>query len=156
LCCWCKKKNGEDVKTSQLHQGLGRSCGGFSTKIHAVCDALGNPLRFIVTDGATHDSTQLIELIDKLRTGAVLADKAYDAKYIIDAIKEVAAVPVIKSRKNAIIPRVIDNYLYKERHKIECLFGFLKHYRRIFSRFDKLKQRFNSFLHFAAALQWIK
>jgi hypothetical protein len=55
-------EEGEDVKTSQKKQGLGRSCGGFSTKIHTVCDALGNPLHFIMTSGQTHDGNQPTEL----------------------------------------------------------------------------------------------
>ena len=121
-----------------------------------VCDALGNPLRFIITGGQTHDSTQLIELIDGIEADAVLADKGYDAQKIVEAIEISGAIAVIPSRDNALAPRIIDEELYKERHKIECLFGFLKHYRRLFSRFDKLKCRFLSFLNFAAALQWIK
>jgi transposase len=152
----CKKKNGKSAKKSQLEQGLGRSCGGFSTKIHAVCDALGNPLRFIVTAGQVHDSTQAIELIKGLHASAVLADKGYDAQDIVQAIELSGATAIIPSRSNAIQPRWIDMELYKERHKIECSFGFLKHYRRLFSRFDKLKSRFTAFLHFAAALQWLK
>jgi transposase len=141
---------------SQEQQGLGRSCGGFSSKIHAVCDALGNPLRFIITAGQVHDSTQLIELIEGFEAGAVLADKGYDAQEIVQAIESSGGIAIIPSRSNAIQPRSIDVELYKERHKIECTFGFLKHYRRLFARFDKLKSRFSAFLHFAAALQWIK
>jgi transposase len=156
LCGWCKKKSGEDVKKSQSNQGLGRSCGGFSSKIHAVCDALGNPLRFIITAGQVHDSTQAIEIIKGLKADAVLADKGYDAADIVSAIEESGAIAVIPSRRNAGSPRIIDAELYKERHKIECLFGFLKHYRRLFARFDKLKTRFSAFLHIAAAIQWIK
>jgi transposase len=152
----CKKKNGETVKISQSEQGLGRSCGGFSTKINAVCDALGNPLRFIVTAGQAHDSTQAIDLIEGLEVNAVLADKGDDAQEIVQAIELSGGIAIISSRNNAIQPRIIYEDLYKERHKIECTFGFLKHYRRLFARFDKLKSRFSAFLHFAAALQWIK
>ena len=141
---------------SQKKQGLGRSCGGFSTKIHAVCDALGNPLRFKVTGGQVHDGTQAIELIEGMSYGAVLADKAYDAQKITQAIEKSGAKVVIPSRSNALTPRSIDAELYKERHKIECFFGFLKYYRRLSMRFDKLKCRFLSFLHFAAAIILLK
>ena len=51
-------------------------------------------------------------------------------------------MPVISGRKNRLEKIDYDTHLYKERHKIECLFGFLKHYRRLFSRFDKLKELF--------------
>jgi transposase len=121
-----------------------------------VCDALGNPLRFIVTAGQVHDSTQAIELIEGLEADAVLADKGYDAQEIVQAIELSGAIAIIPSRRHALHPRVIDAELYKERHKIECTFGFLKHYRRLFARFDKLKHRFCAFLHFTATLQWLK
>ena len=65
-------------------------------------------------------------------------------------------VPQIPPKKNRKEERVYDKHLYKERHKIECLFGFLKHYRRLFARFDKLKRNFTAFLHFVAAFQWLK
>lgn len=113
-------------------------------------------MRFIITAGQQHDSTQAIELIKGLKPGAVLADKGYDSSAIVKAIELADAIAIIPSRNNALTPRVIDAEHYKERHKIECLFGFLKHYRRLFARFDKLKTRFAAFLHFAAALQWLK
>ena len=146
----CPKKNEQDT------EGLGRSKGGFSTKIHAVCDALGNPLRFIITPGQRNDCTQAIELLEGLRAEAVLADKGYDANTIVEAVEASGAVAVIPTKANRKIPREIDVELYKERHKIECLFGFLKHYRRLFSRFDKRKTIFSAFLHFVATLIWLK
>ena len=86
----------------------------------------------------------------------MLADKGYDS----DAIRAFAGNQGMEShippRKNRVELRIYDKELYKERHKIECLFGFVKHYRRIFSRFDKTKRCFRAFLHFAAALQWLK
>ena len=79
-----------------------------------------------------------------------------DTNEIIEAIKAEEAAVVIPSKKDRKEQREYDKHLYKERHKIECMFGFLKHYRRVFSRFDKLKKRFSSMLHFAAAIQWLK
>ena len=66
------------------------------------------------------------------------------------------AIVIIPPKKNRIIQREYDKELYKERHKPKCLFGFLKHYRRLFVRFEKLKSRLQAFLHFVAALQWLK
>lgn len=54
--------------------------------------------------------------------------------------------PVIPSRINRRYPRHIDEHLYKERHLIECFFGYIKHYRRIFSRFSKTALAFMAFL----------
>lgn len=137
-------------------QALGRSCGGFSTKIHGVCDALGNPLGFILTGGQVADCTQAIPLISELKFEALLADKGYDSDAIIAHVEAQGATAIIPPKRNRITPREYDKITYKERHKIECAFGFLKHYRKIFSRFDKIANRFAAFLHFVAALQWIK
>ena len=64
-------KNGNDA------QALGKSKGGFTTKIHAIVDALGLPIRFILTAGQVHDSTQSKALLAGIRNSNVLADKAY-------------------------------------------------------------------------------
>ena len=124
--------------------------------MHGVCDALGNPLGFILTGGQKADCAQAIPLIEGLNFEALLADKGYDTNEIIAYVEGKRAKAVIPPKSNRIIQRDYDKELYKERHKIECAFGFLKHYRRIFSRFDKLASRFSAFLHFVAALQWLK
>lgn len=147
----CKKKHG----TAQ-EQSLGRSCGGFTTKIHAVCDALGNPLRFLITQGEKADCKMLLPLIEGLKYGALLADRGYDSDEIVKAVQGLKSTVVIPPKKNRLEARDCDYILYKERHKIECLFGFLKHYRRLFARFDKISTHFCAFLHFIAALQWLK
>jgi transposase len=149
--CLCQSQ-----KNEQASEGLGRSCGGFSSKIHAVCDALGNPLDFIVSGGQVHDATQAIALISGLQANALLADKGYDSDAIRDFARNQGIEPHIPPRQNRVETRFYDKALYKERHKIECLFGFMKHCRRLFSRFDKTKRSFTAFLHFAAALQWLK
>ncbi|MCB9965149.1 MAG: IS5 family transposase [Rhodospirillales bacterium] len=143
-------------KEFQEQEGLGRSCGGFSTKIHGLCDALGNPLDFIVTAGQRHDAPWAIPLIEGVKAENLLADKGYDSDDIRLFATENGIIPHIPPRKNREEERPYDKHLYKERHKIECLFGFLKHYRRLFARYDKLKRNFTAFLHFAAALQWLK
>jgi transposase len=143
-------------KKHQEREGLGRSCGGFSTKIHAVCDALGNPLDFIITAGQRHDAPQAITLFQNIPARNLLADKGYDSDDIRSFAQKSGITPHVPPRSNRLESRSYDPHLYKERHKIECLFGFLKHYRRLFARFDKSKQNFTAFLHFIAALQWLK
>lgn len=143
-------------KNKQPEEALGRSCGGFSTKIHGVCDALGNPLGFILTPGQDSDHTQAKQLIDDFDFGALLADKGYDSEALREFVASKKAASEIPPRNNRMVQLKYDGHLYKERHKIECLFGFLKHYRRIFSRFDKYVSRLSAFLHFVAALQWLK
>ncbi|MCB1555719.1 MAG: transposase [Alphaproteobacteria bacterium] len=117
---------------------------------------MGNPLHFIVTAGQRYDAPQAIPLIEGMAFEKLLADKGYDSDDIRDFVVEQNAEPHIPLRDNRLEERPYDGKLYKERHKIECLFGFLKHYRRIFARLDKLKRNFTAFLHFVAALQWLK
>jgi len=86
----------------------------------------------------------------------LLADKGYDSDELREFVRGAGATAHIPPRKNRLDERIYDEHLYKERHKVECLFGFLKHYRRLFARFDKTKQNFSAFLHFVGALQWLK
>jgi transposase len=141
------KKNG-----GQASQALGRSRGGFSTKIHANVDALGNPLRFLLTGGQRHDITQANGLIADFDFERVIADRSYDSDEFLDRIAAKQAEAVIPPRKNRTEPRDYDHHLYKERHLIECFFNKIKHYRRLFSRFEKLDQRLLGFLSFAGKL----
>ena len=145
------KKNG-----GQEEQALGRSRGGFSTKIHASVDALGNPLRFRLTGGERHDSTQAAALIEDCPAEAIIADKAYDSDGLLIVIKEQGAEAVIPPRANRTQLRDYDRHRYKERHLVECFFNKIKHYRRIFSRFDKLAKRYLGFLSFVGALIWLR
>lgn len=140
----------------QENQALGRSRGGFSTKIHASVDALGNPLRFVLTGGQRHDITQAEGLIADFDFERVIADRSYDAEEFLALIAEKEAEAVIPPRKNRKEPREYDLHLYKERHLIECFFNKIKHYRRLFSRFEKLDQRLLGFLSFAGALIWLR
>jgi len=146
-----KKKGG------QANQALGRSKGGFSTKIHVSVDGLGNPLRFILTAGQRNDITQAEALIIDFDFKRLIADKGYDAddfiKLIIDASEAEAVIP---PRANRTKSREYDKHIYKERHLVECFINKIKHYRRIFSRFEKLASRYLSFLSFVGALIWLR
>ncbi len=119
-------------------------------------DALGNPLNFIITGGERADCTMAEELIQNLEFESLIADKGYDTNAIVEAVESKLSSVIIPPKKNRKVQRLYDKEYYKERYKIECMFGFFKHYRRIFSRFDKLKSRFLSFLHFVGTLMWLK
>ena len=133
-------------KNKQFDEALGRSSGGFSTKVHCVCDALGNPIEFILTPGQASDHTKAKQLIEGFKFESLLADKGYDSNSLREFVKSLGSKSNIPSRINRLEKPEYDKHLYKERHKIECLFGFLKHYRRVFSRFDKFASRFTAFL----------
>lgn len=143
-------------KDSQDQEALGRSKGGFTTKIHALVDALGNPLRFILTPGQRHDITQANSLVQDVENTMLLADKGYDSNALVQKLEEQKTIAVIPSKKNRKQQRDYDKHVYKERHLIECFFGKIKHFRRVFSRFDKTATAFMSFLQFVGVLIWLR
>jgi transposase len=143
-------------KGSQKAQTLGRSRGGFSTKIHISVDALGNPLRFRLTGGQCHDITQGEELIAGYSYNQVIADRSFDADSFLQAILKTGAVAVIPPGRHPKERREYDVHLYRERQLTECFINKIKHYRHIFSRFDKLASRYLGFLSFVGALIWLR
>ncbi len=145
------KENG-----GQEEQALGKSVGGFSTKIHVTVDGLGNPLRLILTGGQRADSPQAIALLEGFDFDAVLADRGYDTDAILEFIAQNEAEAVIPAKKNRLVQREIDWHLYKVRHLVECFMNKIKQYRRIFSRFEKYASRYQAFLSFASALIWLR
>lgn len=144
------------TKEGNESQALGRSKGGFTTKIHALVDGLGNPIKFILTGGHRNDITQAAELLKEQRNTAVLADKGYDSQEFVNTLESQGCIAIIPSRKTAKIPREIDKEQYKERFLVEAFFSKIKHFRRVFSRFDKTTSAFSGFLHLAGAIIWMR
>jgi transposase len=143
-------------KRGQQRQALGRSCGGFSTKIHASCDALGNPTRYILTGGEVHEITQVDALVEDQSPTALLADKGYASYEVKAKLESQNILPVIPPKANFLKPWSYDKILYKERKTIEHLFNKLKHFRRISTRYDKLALSYLSFLYLASIWLWLK
>ena len=137
-------------------EGLGRSKGGFTTKIHAVVDALGQALKFSLTPGQRHDITQASSLLQGFENANIIADKGYDSNVLVDQIQNQNCVPVIPPRSNRKTPREYDEDLYKERHLVECFFNKIKQFRRLFSRFDKKASSFMGFLAYASFILWLR
>ena len=139
-------------------ESLGRSKGGYSTKIHAVTDGLGYPIDFTLTGGQSSDIGQAQALLELTPTGteALMADKGYDCDAFILAIESQDMNAVIPPKSNRVHPQHCDFFAYKERHLIECFFGKIKHYRRIFSRFEKKAQNYMGFIRFVSALIWLR
>ena len=140
----------------QAQQALGRSRGGFSTKIHLSVDGLGNSLRFKLTAGQRHDITQAEALVTGYDTDYVIADKSYDADAFRQLLSDQGAIPVIPPRANRKHLYDYDTHLYKERHLVECFINKIKQFRRVFSRFEKLASRYLGFLNLSAALIWLR
>lgn len=150
-------------KSDAQTEALGRSRGGYSTKIHALVDALGNPIAFVLSPGQDADISHAQELLDQLSEEdrayvlAVLADKGYDSQALVKRIEDIlSAKAVIPSRKSNKVQREYDKELYKDRNKVERFFNRIKHYRRISTRYDKSAGSYLAFIHLAAIMQWLR
>ncbi|MGH2416310.1 MAG: IS5 family transposase [Microcystaceae cyanobacterium] len=144
-----QKKNPSD-------QAIGRSKGGLSTKIHATCDALGNPTGFHLTAGQAHDLDGADVLLENIQADALLADKAYDAdERVLKRLEAQQCEPVIPPKSNRKEQRSYDKDLYKARHLIENFFAKLKQYRAIATRYDKTARNFLGAIYLAATVVWL-
>jgi transposase len=145
-----------EQKKNSGPQEIGRSVGGLSTKIHALADALGNPIGFALSPGSAHDLTGADLLLPNLKSCKLLADKAYGSDdRVITPLENKGIEAVIPSKKNALNPRAIDKHLYQARHLIENFFARLKQYRAIATRYDKLARNFLGGIYLAAIMVWL-
>ena len=143
-----RKKNG-----GQASEALGRSRGGFTTKLNAAVNDAFLPLRFTLTAGARHDVTEAPVLITGYTCEYVIADaETYDSDALRETIVSQGAVAVIRPRKNRVEDRPYDEEIYKRRNVIERFFHRLKQYRRVATRYDKYACRYLGFVYFAAIL----
>jgi len=120
-----------------------------TTKIHALVDALGNPVKVMLSLGQDHDLTCAEPLIEAVDPGALIADKAFDADAFIATLDDRAITPVIPSKSNRKIPRPCDFALCCERNLVERFFNTLKQFRAIATRYDKLAKTFLAGVHLA-------
>ena len=120
-----------------------------------LTDAVGRPLRFVLTGGQVNDSTQADRLLDEVETAHVIADRGYDSDGVLEKIEELGANGVIPPKSNRREQRGYDEKLYKERNLIERTIGKLKRFRRIATRYDRRALYFRSFLYLAASLLWM-
>ena len=144
------------LKKSGQNEAIGRSKGGLSTKIHALVDALGNPLAFMLTPGQAHDLEGADALLPQMAADTLLADKAFDAdKRVIEPLLAAGKTAVIPPKSNRKIQRDYDKEAYKARHLIENFFCKLKQFRAIATRYDKTARNFLAAIHLAAAIIWL-
>jgi transposase len=99
-----------------------------------------------------YDTVGVAPLIENIEFEALIADKAFDANWIIDELGERGARIVISQRPNRRAPFAIDDEIYKWRHLIENSFGKLKEYKRVAMRSDKTDQSFAAMIHLTAAV----
>jgi len=136
---------------------MGRSRGGLTTKIHAVVDAKGLPIRLGLTPGQAYDGEVAMGLLNALPEDAmVLADKAYDANAIREMIDGQGAWANIPPKSNRKDPICFSPHLYKARNLVERFFNKIKHFRRIATRYDKLAANYMAMIKLASIRVWLR
>ena len=144
--------------TEAQNQALGRSRGGFSTKIHLRCNAAGLPIGVILSEGEAHDVTAYDGLMQQRDSdpGAMLADKGYDSDAIRHNLRDSGATPEIPTKSNRKVQSSVSKPLYALRSRIECFIGHLKEQRRIATRYDKLATSFVGFVLLGCIRIWAR
>lgn len=118
----------------------------------ALADALGALVRFVLLPGQRHDTVGVAPLIEGVEFGGLIADKAFDAGWIVEELNERGAKVVISQMPRRKRPLDIDRDIYKWRHLIENLFCKLKEFKRVAMRSDKTDTSFAAMITLAAAV----
>ena len=136
---------------------MGRSRGGLTTKIHALVDANGLPVRLKLSAGQAHHARSGLSLLEGLEAGQVLlADRAYDNGYIREAAESRGAWPNIKPLSCRAKPPPFSAFLYKERNLVERFFNKLKHFRAVSTRFEKSATNYLNLVKLASIKIWLR
>ncbi|WP_088339335.1 IS5 family transposase [Pseudomonas oleovorans] len=133
-------------------QSIGKSRGGWNTKIHMVAADARTAVTFSLSPGQAHDAPEGRRLLSSLgptsRPVHLLMDRAYEGNETRQLALDLGFIPVVPPMKTRIEPWDYDREMYKRRNEVERLFRRLKGYRRIFSRFEKLDLMFLGFISF--------
>ena len=136
---------------------MGRSRGGLTTKIHALADALGRPIRLMLSAGQAWDGHAAEQMLTALPEGCrLLADRAYDSNAIRASLARQGAEAVIPSmpQRNPVIPH--DREAYKARNMVERFFNKLKHFRAVATRYDKRDDNYLASVQLASIRIWLR
>ena len=124
-----------------------------NSKLHVVCDGDGKPLAMLLSEGQMSDHTGAKLLYPSLPPAETLiADKGYDSDEFREALTARNIKACIPPKRNRKIQHAFDKQIYKTRHKIENMFGKLKDWRRIHTRYDRCAHTFMSAICIAAAV----
>ena len=127
-----------------------------NSKLHTVCDGQGRPIIMLLSEGQMSDHKGASLLFSALpQAKELLADKGYDSDWFRTALTERGITPCIPPRKNRKVQYHYDKDLYRQRHKIENVFGRIKDWRRVATRYDKLAVNFLAMVKLASMRLWL-
>jgi transposase len=147
-----RRKKKWDGSGGQSEQALGRSRGGFGTKVHGSFDGLGHPVELLVTAAQESDIGQAEALLADHQLEVVIADRGYDKRALVEEIESrgaEAVIPTLSTRKEQ---RSVDSHLYRERNLAERFWSKVKQYRRVATRYEKKAINFLAFIKIAAIM----
>lgn len=151
----------------QEDEALGRSRGGFTSKIHLKAEGHGKPLAFLVTPGQRHEAAVFEPLVEmgavkrvkegrpRLRPECMVADKGYDSERIREFLNRKRIKSVIPVRSNRGRDKDFDREAYRERNLIERLINRLKQWRRIATRYEKRVANYGGMVTLATIILWL-
>ena len=145
-------------KRGTRRNALGRSRGGFSSKINARTNKDGLPIAIVITPGQAHDVTAYPALMQEVDRNPeqLLADKAYDTNHIRRDIKDRGGQPMIPTKASRKLQAIIEKAVYGLRNRIERFFNRVKNSRRVATRYDKLIETFAAFVLLATIRIWFR
>ena len=135
---------------------MGKSRGGWGTKIHAAVSGLMLPVTVHLSAGQEADVSHAKRLLAAVpaaaQVAAVIADKGYDSKAVVETVKAMGACAVIPTLSTRKEQREIDKDLYKERNLAERFWRRVKDFRRVATRYEKTDTSFLAFVHVASLM----
>lgn len=136
---------------------MGRSRGGLTTKIHALVDAAGRPIRLKLTGGQAHDGRSAADMYASIGAGqTLLADRAYDSDGLRSTLAERGAIANIRLMPTRKRRPDFDPVLYRQRNQVERFFNKLKHFRAVATRYDKRDDNFLASVQIASIRIWLR
>ena len=136
---------------------MGRSRGGLTTKIHALVDANGLPIKLKLTAGQAHDGRSAADMLDDIAQGQILlADSAYDSDAMRDALSTRRAWANVKPMPNRKNVPAFSRFLYRFRNTVERFFNKLKHFRAVATRYEKHDANYLALVKLASARIWMR
>jgi transposase len=155
------------AKAGQAGEALGRSRGGFSTKLHVRAERRGKPLVLLVTAGERHDQTMFEPLMQqgqikregkgrpRHRPGRLVGDKGYSARRIRSWLRQHGIRHTIPHKRNECRRGPVDRAVYHERNRAERLINRLKQFRRVATRYEKRAANYLAMVTLVAIVLWL-
>lgn len=160
-------------------EGLGRSRGGLTSKIHLAVDGRGRPMSILVTPGQAGDNPELLPLLDQVsvrpvgsgrprnRPRQVIADKAYSHPSTRRALRARRIAFTCPERSDQIAyrktkgsaggrPPAFDKEIYRRRNVVERCFGRLKQFRGLATRYAKRVAYYRAEVVIATIALWLR